>query len=351
MKIEINKLVRKNIMACKPFTPVRDVVTKGTTRVYLDANENPFGSPLAKKYNRYPDPLQRELKSTLAKIKNVKTNNIFAGNGSDEIIDLAIRIFCRPDRDNIIVCPPTFGMYGFSAQLHDVKVEEVPLLEDFQLDMDSIYKTIDSRTKIIFICSPNNPTGNNMSREDMLNLIGNFGGIIFIDEAYINFSNQKSLITEITQHNNVIICQTLSKAWGMAGLRVGLAYSDPEIIDLFMCVKPPFNINSVSQDLAIEALENITQVNKWIKEIAEQRKWLREELSEIPFVEKVYDSQANFLLVKLMDAKKVYRYLYEKNIMIRSWPQMAEGTNYVRITVGSPKENHQLIDALKKFES
>lgn len=349
MNIEISKIVRRSILESKPFAHVRDEPANNAS-VYLDANENPFGSPLAKKYNRYPDPLQRELKATLAKIKNVKTNNIFTGNGSDEIIDLAIRIFCRPDQDNVIICPPTFGMYRFSAQIQEVKVKEVQLLENFQLDLPGIQKAIDKRTKIIFICSPNNPTGNNMNREDMLGLIRDFNGIIFIDEAYINFSNQKSLITEIGQHNNVIISQTLSKAWGLAGLRLGVAYSNPEIIDLFMRIKPPFNINSVSQSLALEALENITEVNKWIKIIAEERREVAEKLSTYSFVEKVYDSRANFLFVKVSDAPGLYQHLYKKNIMIRSWQQLPRCTNCVRITIGTPAENQKLLDALKEFE-
>ena len=288
-KIDIDDLVRENIKNLKPYSSARNEY-RGNATVFIDANENSFGSPLDQNYNRYPDPLQWQLKQDLSKIKGVPPQNIFVGNGSDEVIDLAYRIFCEPKKDNIIVCPPTYGMYKVSANINDVEAREVLLTKDFQLDIESIISATDENTKLIFICSPNNPTGNDLNRIDIEMLLNNFPGVVIIDEAYINFSRQKTFIGELTEYENSIVMQTLSKAWGLAGLRLGLAFASEKIIDLFNKVKPPYNINESSQKLAIKALENINEVNKRIKNIVEQRNWLHDQLKQFEFIRIIYSS-------------------------------------------------------------
>lgn len=349
MKINIKELARKNILELKPFSSARSVY-QGNDSLLLDANENAFGSPLTKNYHRYPDPRQTELKNTLAKIKNIKPENICIGNGSDELIDHVIRIFCEPQKDNIIICPPTFTMYEVCGNIHDIEVKKVTLRDDFQLDVDGILDAINERTKIIFLCSPNNPTGNNIAREDIEKVIDHFNGIVVVDEAYINYSTQKSFILQIPEHNNLVVIQTLSKAWGLAGLRIGVSYSDTEVIALMNKIKAPYNVSTVSQQLAVEALANIAEMNKWIKQIAEQRKNLSVDLMGLPFVEKVFPSDANFLLVKVADATSLYNYLLTKNIVVRNQSHQPLCENCLRITIGTPTENDELIEALKKYK-
>ena len=351
MEFDLEKLIRGNIKKLTPYSSARSEF-KGEASVFLDANENPFGSPLlTKSFNRYPDPLQWKVKFELAKIKGVPAENIFIGNGSDEVIDLANRIFCNPGKDNVIICPPTYGMYEVSANINDVEIKKVSLNNDFQLDVEGILEATDENTKLLFICSPNNPTGNNMNRGDIEILLNNFPGLIIIDEAYINFSRQKTFIQELTEYPNLIVMQTLSKAWGMAGLRLGLAFASLDIIDLFNKVKPPYNINASSQQLTLEALKNTVQVNEWIKEIVDQRNSIKQELSLFPFVEKIYESDANFLLVKVEDADSLYQYLRNKKIVVRSRSKEVLCENCIRITIGTMEENKVLLEAFKNYNS
>ncbi len=347
-KFDIEKLVRENIQKLKPYSSARSEY-RGNADVFLDANENAYGSPLAENFNRYPDPLQWQLKQQISKIKGVPPQNIFIGNGSDEVIDLAFRIFCEPKKDNVIICPPTYGMYKVCANINDVEAREVLLTPDFQLDVEGILSVVDEHTKMIFMCSPNNPTGNDLNRMDIELLLNNFQGVVLIDEAYINFSMQKTFISELTEYENLVVMQTLSKAWGLAGLRLGLAFASEIILDFFNKVKPPYNINQSSQQLAIKALENIQQVNETIKNIVEQRNWVHDELKLIKFIQIIYSSDANFILVKLDDADKLYQYLLMNRIIIRNRSKEPLCENCIRITIGTSEENQKLINALKNY--
>jgi histidinol-phosphate aminotransferase len=349
MKFKLENLVRDNIKKLKPYSSARHEFT-GEASVFLDANENAYGSPLVEVFNRYPDPLQWQLKFQVAKIKGVPAENIFVGNGSDEIIDLAYRIFCNPGKDNVIICPPTYGMYEVSANINDVEIKKINLLEGFQLDTEGILNATNENTKLLFICSPNNPTGNNMNRNDVELLLNNFPGIIIIDEAYINYSRQKTFIQELTEYPNLIVMQTLSKAWGLAALRLGLGYASMDIIDLFNKVKPPYNINKASQLLALDALENTEQVNNWIKEVVLEKEYLAKELVNFLFVEKVHPSDANFFLIKVKDADNLYDHLSANKIVVRNRSKEIMCENCLRITVGTPEENQQLLNALKNYE-
>lgn len=349
MEFDLQNLIRDNIRKLTPYSSARHEFT-GKASVFLDANENPYGSPLAEKFNRYPDPLQWQLKFQLARIKGVPAENIFVGNGSDEVIDLAYRIFCNPGKDNVIVCPPTYGMYEVSGNINDVAIKKVNLTSDFQLDVEGIMNAIDTNTKLLFICSPNNPTGNNMNREDVEILLNNFPGIVIIDEAYINYSKQKTFIQELTEYPNLVVMQTLSKAWGLAGLRLGLCYASMDIIDLFNKVKPPYNINDASQKLALEALQNTDLVNEWITASVLQKELLIKEMGKFTFVEKVYPSDANFFLMKVKDAGRLYKYLSENEIVVRNRSKDPGCENCLRITIGTPEENQQLLNLLKSYD-
>lgn len=342
---DLNSLLRDNIKRLVPYSSARDEF-KGEASIYLDANENSFGSPLPTAYHRYPDPLQWKVKYKLADIKGVPPQNIFLGNGSDEAIDILFRAFCRPVIDNVLLCPPTYGMYEVSANINDITVRKATLTEDFQLDLPAMEAAIDENTKLIFICSPNNPTANAIRREDIEMILNNFDGVVVVDEAYINFSKQKTLISELTEYPNLVILQTLSKAWGLAALRVGMAFASEDIINVFNKIKPPYNINQASQELALEALGNIEQVNAWIKETVQERNKLEQALNELPIVQKVYPSDANFLLVKVSDAKGIYNQLVEQGIIVRDRSKVELCAGCLRITVGTPEENVQLIQAL-----
>lgn len=349
-ELNFEKLVRKNIKELKPYSSARDEF-KGEASVFLDANENSYGSPLPDSFNRYPDPLQWELKYELEKIKGVPARNMFIGNGSDEIIDLSFRIFCNPGIDNVIICPPTYGMYEVCANINDVAIKKIPLKEDFQLDVEGIMNAVDVHTKMIFICSPNNPTGNSMKMMDVKYLLNKFEGLVILDEAYINFSKQKTFISELTGYANLIVIQTLSKAWGLAALRIGLGFASIDIIDLFNKVKPPYNINEASQLLALDALQAHQQVNVWIVGTVEERNKMVPLLSALPFVQKVYGSDANFLLIKVDDAKALYSYLSENKIVVRNRSKEISCDNCLRITVGTPGENKLLINVLNQYKS
>ncbi|MDE3184560.1 MAG: histidinol-phosphate transaminase [Bacteroidota bacterium] len=348
-RLNLYDLVRENIKKLKPYSSARSEF-RGNAEVFLDANENSYGSPLDENFNRYPDPLQWKLKQEISKIKGVPPQNIFIGNGSDEVIDIAFRIFCEPGKDNVIICPPTYGMYKVCANINDVEAKEVLLTKDFQLDVEGVLAAIDSHTKLLFICSPNNPTGNNFNRLDIEFLLNNFPGIVLIDEAYINFSRQKSFLQELTEYENLIVMHTLSKAWGLAALRLGLGFASEVLIDLFNKVKPPYNINGSSQQLGIKALEQINEVNENIKNTVTQRGFLEQELEKFDFIKIIYPSDSNFILVKVIDADKLYQYLLLQGIIVRNRSNEPLCDNCIRITVGTQSENKKLLNALKKYE-
>ncbi|MBN8695648.1 MAG: histidinol-phosphate transaminase [Bacteroidetes bacterium] len=355
MNFDLNTITRENIKKLVPYSSARDEY-KGKEGIFLDANENSFGSPVQSEkaiaLNRYPDPMQIDVKEKISKIKGLPIENIFLGNGSDEAIDILFRAFCNPGKDNIIICPPTYGMYEVSANINDVQIKKVPLTkEEFQLDTENVIKAIDSNTKLIFICCPNNPTGNSVAWSSIKNILDNFTGIVIVDEAYINFASYRSLIPELLNYPNLVILQTLSKAWGLAGLRIGMAFASEPIIDIFNKIKPPYNINIASQKLAVEALSNIDKVNAWIKEIVTEREKLRKELSTLFFVERIYPSEANFLLIKVKDANKTYQFLEGKQIIVRNRTNVMLCEGCLRITIGTVKENETLINTLKQFNS
>lgn len=345
MDFNLDKLVRDNIRKMTPYSSARHEFS-GAASVFLDANENPFGSPLANNYNRYPDPGQLEVKQKISAIKGVPVQNIFLGNGSDEAIDLLFRIFCEPGSDNVVIFPPTYGMYEVCAEINNVGVKKIPLTTDFQLDLGRIESEIDPFTKLIFICSPNNPTGNSIHSADIEVVLNNFDGLVVVDEAYINFARQKTMIAELTEYPNLVILQTLSKAWGLAGLRMGMAFAGEPVIRLMNQVKYPYNINTASQELALEALEQVSTVNDWIQLVAEEREALKTALGGLPFVKKVYPSDANFLLVQMDDAKGRYKQLAAKGIIVRDRSNVVLCDDCLRITIGTPEENEKLLTAL-----
>ena len=348
MNFDLNKLVRDNIKKLKPYSSARSEFS-GVAQVFLDANENAFGSPLTKWYNRYPDPLQWELKKKISTIKNIAPENILLGNGSDECIDLLIRAFCDPNKDNIVICPPTYGMYEVYAHINDVAIKEVPLLPNFQLNLEGLENAIDENTKLVFFCSPNNPTGNSMDKEDIEMVLNNFDGIIVIDEAYINYSRFRSFVAELKDYPNLVVMQTFSKAWGLAALRLGMNFASKEIIDILNKIKPPYNINQATQELAFKALDHLEDVNTMIKETVKEREALVKNLVQLPFVQKVYPSDANFILASMTNATSIYNYLKEKGIIVRNRSNVILCEDCLRITVGTPRENEQLISALKNY--
>lgn len=345
MEFNLDSLVRDNIKKMTPYSSARHEFS-GKASVFLDANENSFGSPLPDNFNRYPDPLQIKVKEKLSQIKGVPSQNIFLGNGSDEAIDLLYRIFCEPGRDNVIIFPPTYGMYEVCAEMNDVKVKKVNLKKDYQLDIDTVETTIDPSTKLIFICSPNNPTGNSIDRNDIEIILNNFDGIVVIDEAYINYSKQKTFIAELTEYPNLVVMQTLSKAWGLAGLRLGMAFASQPIIELMNKVKYPYNINTATQLLALDALNNIDWVNEHITTTVLEREKLKNELLNLSNTEEVYPSDTNFLLVRMKEARKIYEQLSDKGIIVRDRSKVVLCDDCLRITIGTELENKILIEAL-----
>jgi len=345
---DLNKLIRENIKKLKPYSSARSEFS-GFANVFLDANENAFGSPLTKWYNRYPDPLQWELKKKISTVKNIAPENILLGNGSDECIDLLIRAFCDPQKDNIIICPPTYGMYEVYAHINNVDVKEVPLLQSFQLNLEGIEHAINENTKLIFFCSPNNPTGNSMEREDIEMVLNNFDGLVVIDEAYINYSRHRSFLSELKDYPNLVVMQTFSKAWGLAALRLGMNFASTAIIDILNKIKPPYNINQATQELALKALDHLEDVNAMIRETITEKENLVKSLVHLPSVQKLYPSDANFVLAKMTDATAIYNYLKEKGIIVRNRSNVILCEDCLRVTVGTPKENEQLIQALKNY--
>lgn len=342
---DLDKLVRKNIKGIKPYSSARDEFS-GEAKVFLDANENSLGSPLLKWYNRYPDPHQVKVKVALSAIKNISADSILLGNGSDECIDLLYRCFCEPGKDNVIICPPTYGMYEVSAAINDVELKRVSLLPNFQLNVEAILDTVDANTKLIWICSPNNPTGNSMDYEDMEMILNNFNGLVVVDEAYINFARQKSMLAQLEDYPNLVVLQTFSKAWGLAALRLGIAFASPEIISWLNKIKPPYNINQATQEMAIQAMEDLGMVNDMIREIVSMREALAEVFTRMPLVQHVYPSDANFLLVKVPNATELYNFLLEKGIVVRDRSRVELCEGCLRITIGSETENTLLVDAM-----
>ena len=348
MAFELNKLIRPNIKTLKPYSSAKDEYT-GDAKILLDANENSLGSPLTKWYNRYPDPYQRQVKEKLAFVKQIAVNQIFIGNGSDECIDILFRTFCEPGKDNIIICPPTYPMYEVSANINDIKVQNAPLLADYQLNVAHIEQLVNEHTKIIWICSPNNPTGNSLDRIDIETILNHFDGIVVIDEAYINFSKQKSFVQSLIDYPNLVVLQTLSKAWGLAGLRLGMCFANPDIIGYMNKVKAPYNINIVTQELALQALEEVGQVNGMIKLLVDMRNALAQVIASMPHVIQVFPSDTNFILVKIPQARKLYEFLMSKGIIVRDRSALELCEDSLRITVGTEKENTLLVDAMYEW--
>ncbi|HLP04451.1 MAG TPA: histidinol-phosphate transaminase [Paludibacter sp.] len=342
--MNIEKLLRANIKELQPYSCARDEF-KGEASVYLDANENPYNAP----YNRYPDPLQWEVKEQISAIKNVPAENIFLGNGSDEPIDLLYRAFCEPRLDNVVAIEPTYGMYKVSAAINDVEYRKVLLDENFQFSADSLLAATNLYTKIIWLCSPNNPTGNSLNRNEIVKLLESFEGIVVLDEAYVDFSPQGSFAGHLAKYPNLVILQTFSKAWGSAAIRLGMAFASTAITGILNKIKYPYNINILTQKQALKALQNRGQVEEWVRILLDERASLVNELQKIPVVEKIYPTDANFLLVKVPDANAVYHYLVEKSIIIRNRNTVSLCMGCVRITVGTPEENRILVNELKKI--
>jgi histidinol-phosphate aminotransferase len=349
MEFNLDKIVRENIKQLTPYSSARKEFS-GRATVFLDANENSFGSPIDADYSRYPDPLQLEIKAILAKRNGIKSTEIFIGNGSDEAIDLFFRVFCDPKIDNVLICPPTYGMYQVSAEINDAKILRANLTKGFHLDIQAIISQINEFTKLLFVCSPNNPSGNSMKRADILNLAKSFGGIVVVDEAYIHFSVEKSLVEEIKNYPNLVVLQTFSKAWGLAGLRIGIAFANEAIIELINNVKPPYNVSSIAQNAILEALKKREIVNSTIDKIISERSKLIESLSEISIVTKIYPTDANFVLIKTTDANSIYQFLIDEEIVVRNRTNVELCEGCLRITIGNEIENKKLIESLRKYE-
>lgn len=339
-------LIRPNIKALKPYSSARDEFQGNSdAMVFLDANENPYQNGV----NRYPDPLQKTVKSLLSNIKGIPQANIFLGNGSDEVLDLIFRAFCEPNLDNIIALPPTYGMYSVLANINAIAIKEVGLSEDFQPNVDAILNVADAHSKLLFLCSPNNPTGNSFSQEAIESLLKGFQGVVVIDEAYIDFASNTSWIERLNEYPNLIVIQTLSKAYGVAGIRLGICYASADIISILNGIKPPYNVNELTQQRAIEQLQNKDLIEQQILSILEERTRLIVELKKVPFVSKVYPTDANFVLAKVDDATKRYNQLIEKGIVVRNRTTQPGCENCLRFTVGTKAENKTLINTLKSL--
>ena len=343
---DITKLLRPHLQNISSYSSARYEYT-GKIGIFLDANENTITT---NNFNRYPDPHQHAVKTLIAGIKEVTVDNIFLGNGSDEAIDLLIRAFCEPKNDNILLMPPTYGMYEVSANINNISVISVNLTSDFQLDLDNIFKNINANTKMIFICSPNNPSGNLLKRAEINYILEKFRGIVVIDEAYADFSSETSFINDLEKYPNLVVLQTLSKAWGLANLRLGMAFASKEIIGILNKIKPPYNINGVTQQLVAESLAQENQKNEMVKQIISERNILENKLQNINFITKIYPSDANFLLVKMDNAQEVFDKLLLEKIIVRNRTKVVLCENCLRITVGTAQENEKLLLALKSFE-
>ena len=343
--MNVKELVRPNISRLTPYSSARNEFT-GVARVFLDANENPYNEP----YNRYPDPLQREVKERLAALKGVKSENIFLGVGSDEGIDLAYRIFCRPGVDNVVAIAPSYGMYEVCADINDIEYRKVPLDDEYEWEVESLLAATDENTKLMWICSPNNPTGNAYSLEKVKQLAKAFAGIVMVDEAYIDFSTKGTMLSYMEECSNVIVLQTFSKAWGRAGLRLGVAYASAEIIDYYNKVKYPYNVNAITQEKAIEALGKVDEVKAWVNELIKSREALADAFGEMSSVKQVHRSDANFLLIRVEKPDEVYDYLCERGIRVRNRNRVEKCAGCLRITIGTKEENEELLKALKDYD-
>ena len=340
----LKELIRPNIWSLAPYSCARNEFT-GEASVFLDANENPYNQP----FNRYPDPLQLQLKEKIAALKGVRPTQIMLGVGSDEPIDLIFRIFCEPSKDNVVAINPTYGMYGVCADINNVEYKQVNLNADFTLDAAKVLKACDKNTKVIFLCSPNNPTGNSLARTEIEKIVTSFEGIVVIDEAYIDFSNEPSWLASLDQYPNIIVLQTFSKAWGMAALRCGMAFASEDIIAFFNKVKYPYNLNLLTQEAVYKQVENVDQKNEWVKALLMERKKMMAALKALPLVKQIYPTDANFVLVKVDDANGAYKQLVDKGIIVRNRNSVTLCEGCLRITVGTPSENKQLLTALQQM--
>ncbi len=344
---QLQELVRKNIWALKPYSSARDEYSGHVAHVFLDANENPYNGP----YNRYPDPLQHDLKEALSKIKGVNPECIFLGNGSDEAIDLVFRCFCEPGVDNVVAIEPTYGMYKVCADINNVEYRPVLLDENYNMSADCILASCDKDTKVVWICSPNNPCGNDIDRDEIRKVVEGFSGIVVIDEAYSDFSTQRTFRTELDAYPNIVILNTMSKAWGCAAIRLGMAFASKEIIDIFNKVKYPYNINLMTQQKALELLQATSDVRHWVNILLEERHRVIEAFRELPICVKVFPTSANFFLAKVVDAQGIYDYLVDKGIIVRNRTKVRLCDNCLRITIGTRSENNELLGALRTYKS
>ncbi len=342
----LQELVRPNIWKLKPYSSARDEYNGSAASVFLDANENPYNTP----HNRYPDPLQRDLKKGISKIKGVPVENIFLGNGSDEAIDLAYRIFCEPRVDNVVAIDPTYGMYQVCADINEVAYRKVLLDGQFQFKANDLLALSDEHTKLMFLCSPNNPTGNNLCREEIERLLQSFAGLVIVDEAYIDFSDARSFLPDLAKYPNLIVLQTFSKAWGCAAIRLGMAFASVDIIALFNKVKYPYNVNLLTQKQAFEMVLRHYEVDRWVKTLKAEREWLEERFRTLPCVEWIFPSDANFFLARVTDACAIYDYLVSQGVIVRNRNSVSLCGNCLRVTVGTRLENEKLLDALEKYK-
>ena len=342
----LQELTRPNIWSLAPYSSARNEYSGHVAHVFLDANENPYNAP----FNRYPDPLQGKVKQRLAKIKGVPEECIFLGNGSDEAIDLVYRCFCEPKKDNVVAICPTYGMYEVCADINNVEYRQVMLDEHFQVTAEKLLAATDSNTKVIWICSPNNPTGNNIYREEIMKVIEQFDGLVIVDEAYIDFSSEKTMLQQLASHPNLIVLHTMSKAWGSAAIRLGMAFAQKDIIDIFNKVKYPYNVNLLTQEQAIKRLDDKISVEKWVNMLLLERGRLMQAFAELPICEKVYPTDANFFLAKMTDAQKIYDYLVNKGIIVRNRTRITLCNNCLRVTIGTKDENGELLGALRFYK-
>jgi len=342
----LEQLCRKNIWELAPYSSARNEYAGREAHVFLDANENPYNQP----YNRYPDPLQLELKAQLSKVKGVPADCIFLGNGSDEAIDLPYRCFCNPGKDNVVAIEPTYGMYKVCADINDVEYRPVLLDEQYQITAERLLAATDDNTKIIWLCTPNNPTGNCLDRDEVVKVIEQFEGLVIVDEAYSDFASQRSLRFDLAQYPNMIVLNTMSKAWGCAAIRLGMSFASKEIIDLFNKVKYPYNVNALTQQQALEALKHPIDVEEWVKVLLQERTRMMQAFAVLPICEKVYPTEANFFLAKMSDATRIYNYLVDLGIIVRNRTRVQLCENCLRITIGTKSENSELIAALRQYQ-
>ena len=342
----LQELTRPNIWALKPYSSARDEYSGAEASIFLDANENPYNTP----NNRYPDPLQKELKNLIAPVKKVLPSQLFLGNGSDEAIDLMYRAFCRPGVDNVVAIDPTYGMYQVCAEVNDVEYRKVQLDENFQFTADSLLAASDEQTKLIFLCSPNNPTGNNLCREEIIALLQGFEGLVIIDEAYADFSDAPSFLLDLEKYPNMVVLQTFSKAWGCAAIRLGMAFAHADIIGILNKIKYPYNVNRLTQQEAVRMMEQHYRVKEWVGSLLEERTRLVREFKKLPCCQHVYPTDANFFLTRVTDAKKIYDYLVSQGIIVRNRSNITLCKDCLRITIGTRPENDALLDALKKLK-